>query len=402
VSDLTAFLEDRDRPIPADGHSRDGRRPDGQAGPTDLSALVDLVRELQAKAEACAYWQGRALVLEAELAAAREQLRALPAPDGPVDAPERPTANGTAQPARALRAAETALVAAWMAAGLVLQFPFPASPSGEVRSDSRWSDLRPCRPILRTVPWLTKGNCNTTAQGGAIAAGARRAGRAELARDRGSRARCPPPPISRDSAPIGASARLERGRPRRSGDQRRNGQVGGSSDSARDHWTEATSRLNRLLDGLRLDDAGSPELDLLWMAGSIAWMRGDLTLASQWIEHCLTAGRQRNQQRVLARALGIAAQLAAARGDYATARRLSEEGLPLARDTGERWSEARYLDGLALLAIEQGEFDDTAKWLRSSLEVARAMGDAWSEAAALNKLGDVARGQRDYARRALV
>jgi predicted ATPase/DNA-binding XRE family transcriptional regulator len=167
--------------------------------------------------------------------------------------------------------------------------------------------------------------------------------------------------------------------------------------AARDHWTEATSRLNRLLDGLRLDDAAAPEVDLLWMAGSIAWMCGDLALASQWIEQCLTVGRQRNQQRVLAWALGIAAQLAAARGDYATARQLGEEGLPLARDTGERWSEARYLDGLALLAIEQGKFDEAAKWLTSSLAAARAMGDAWSEAAALNKLGDVARGQRDYA-----
>jgi predicted ATPase len=46
--------------------------------------------------------------------------------------------------------------------------------------------------------------------------------------------------------------------------------------AARDHWSEATSRLERLLD-MRVDDtAGTSALDLLWMAGSIAWMSGQL------------------------------------------------------------------------------------------------------------------------------
>jgi hypothetical protein len=35
-----------------------------------------------------------------------------------------------------------------------------------------------------------------------------------------------------------------------------------------------------LLDGLNLDDALSSDLDLLWMAGSIGWMRGDLSVAN--------------------------------------------------------------------------------------------------------------------------
>jgi predicted ATPase/DNA-binding XRE family transcriptional regulator len=167
--------------------------------------------------------------------------------------------------------------------------------------------------------------------------------------------------------------------------------------AARDHWTEATNRLERLLDGLAADTDEPTELDLLWMAGSIAWMRGDLARANALIDRCVLAARTHDRTRVLARTLGIAAQLAAARGDYATARKLSNEGLPLARDSGERWSEARYLDALALLAIEQGRFDEAAGWLTSSLAVARAMGDRWSEAATLNKLGDVSRGQGDYA-----
>ena len=41
--------------------------------------------------------------------------------------------------------------------------------------------------------------------------------------------------------------------------------------AARDHWSEATSRLERLLDTLADDTAETSELDLLWMAGSIAW-----------------------------------------------------------------------------------------------------------------------------------
>ncbi len=82
---------------------------------------------------------------------------------------------------------------------------------------------------------------------------------------------------------------------------------------ARDHWTEASSRLNRLLDGLSLNDGEARELDVLWMAGSIAWMSGDLRLANHWIDQCVTAARQHKQTGVLTRVLGIAAQLAAAR-----------------------------------------------------------------------------------------
>jgi excisionase family DNA binding protein len=60
-----------------------------------LGDLVAMLRELTERAErnaaAAALWQGRAQVLEAELAQAREQLRALPAPppDMPQDAPQR-------------------------------------------------------------------------------------------------------------------------------------------------------------------------------------------------------------------------------------------------------------------------------------------------------------------------
>jgi predicted ATPase/DNA-binding XRE family transcriptional regulator len=167
--------------------------------------------------------------------------------------------------------------------------------------------------------------------------------------------------------------------------------------AARDHWAEASSRLERLLDRAPDDSGETPELDLLWMAGSIAWMSGDLARANRLIDQCLTAARRYYRAGVLARVLGIAAQLAAARGDYTSARQLAEEGLPLAREMGPRWSEARYLDVLALLAIEQGDFDEAGRWLTSSLDVARAMGDAWSVAAALNKLGDVRRAQGDYA-----
>jgi len=167
--------------------------------------------------------------------------------------------------------------------------------------------------------------------------------------------------------------------------------------AARDHWTEASSRLNRLLDGLSPNEALSSELDLLWMAGSIAWMRGDLTVATGWIDECVAVARERKDRRLLARVFGIAAQLAAARRDYPAARQLSKEGLPLVRETGPRWFKARYLDGRALLAIEQRDFEEAKTWLTRSLEVAQAAGDAWSEAAAWNKLGDLARSQSDYA-----
>jgi Helix-turn-helix domain len=71
----------------ADGHSSGHvAAADAATGGQLATVPVSFLRELQARAEAAALWQGRAQVLEAELAAAREQLRALPAPDVPVDA----------------------------------------------------------------------------------------------------------------------------------------------------------------------------------------------------------------------------------------------------------------------------------------------------------------------------
>src|SRR5204863_230272 len=79
--------------------------------------------------------------------------------------------------------------------------------------------------------------------------------------------------------------------------------------AARDHWTEATGRLERLLEGLAADTGEATELDLLWMAGSIEWMRGDLARANALIDRGVLAARTHNRRRVLATALGIAAQL---------------------------------------------------------------------------------------------
>jgi excisionase family DNA binding protein len=73
-----------------------------------LGDLVAMLRELTERAErnaaAAALWQGRAQVLEAELAQAREQLRALPAgspappPHVPQDAPQRESGTPTPEP----------------------------------------------------------------------------------------------------------------------------------------------------------------------------------------------------------------------------------------------------------------------------------------------------------------
>jgi excisionase family DNA binding protein len=57
--------------------------------------LADTQAELVRTAAAAAMWQERCQTLSAQLA---QSQRALPAPDSPVDAPERPIANGTAEP----------------------------------------------------------------------------------------------------------------------------------------------------------------------------------------------------------------------------------------------------------------------------------------------------------------
>jgi len=70
----------------------------GRVDPTGTQAatmleLVRLVGDLQGKAEAAAMWQGRAEMLAAQLADAREMIRALEAP-GPVPSPTPPAVAG--------------------------------------------------------------------------------------------------------------------------------------------------------------------------------------------------------------------------------------------------------------------------------------------------------------------
>jgi hypothetical protein len=93
ASDLASFLANRsDRPT----------GPDGQVAGSDghLAVLVghvrDLERQLLDAAAAAAMYQERCRMLEAQV----EQLRALPAPDVPQDAPQRGSGGPTPEPVR--------------------------------------------------------------------------------------------------------------------------------------------------------------------------------------------------------------------------------------------------------------------------------------------------------------
>jgi hypothetical protein len=68
--------------------------------------------QLEARAEASAFLAGRLQVLQERVAALEAQLRALPAPESPVDAPGRDSDAGSAGPAQA---AATAPRRAWWA-----------------------------------------------------------------------------------------------------------------------------------------------------------------------------------------------------------------------------------------------------------------------------------------------
>jgi non-specific serine/threonine protein kinase len=166
----------------------------------------------------------------------------------------------------------------------------------------------------------------------------------------------------------------------------------------RDHWQEARAYLERLLAGSAASVPGPEWAELLWAAGSIAWLQGDFPSAIRWVDASVAAARRAGAPAALARALALAGRVAASRGEYAAARELFEEGLPLARQAGDHWSEARHLDGLATVALEQADFQTAAALLETCVEVARAMGDAWTLATVLTTLGDLARSQGDYAR----
>lgn len=167
---------------------------------------------------------------------------------------------------------------------------------------------------------------------------------------------------------------------------------------SRDHWQEARTSPERLLDKSDLSVGAPSHAEVLSLAAVTAWLQGDFPRANRWVEKGLAVARQQAEPRPLAAVLTVAGQLTLSQAEYATSRQLFDEGLPLARAAGDYWNETRALDGLARLALVRDDLPEATRLLDACAKLAREVGDDWTLATVLNALGDVARGQGDYAR----
>jgi predicted ATPase/DNA-binding CsgD family transcriptional regulator len=166
----------------------------------------------------------------------------------------------------------------------------------------------------------------------------------------------------------------------------------------RDHWQEARTSPERLLDKAELNIGASRHAEVLSLAAVTAWLQGDFPRANRWVAKGLAVARQQVEPGPLAAVLAVAGQFALSQAEYATSRQLFDEGLPLARAAGDYWNETRMLDGLARLALVRDDPADAARLLDACATFAREVGDDWTLATVSNTLGDVARSQGDYPR----
>jgi predicted ATPase len=143
-------------------------------------------------------------------------------------------------------------------------------------------------------------------------------------------------------------------------------------------------------------DAREPEL-VLRLCGAIPQYigaRGHLNECQRWLESALSLNPRRAGP-VRARALWVAGHVAWGRGDYALAMRRGSESLSVYRDLGDEPGVAQALLDLGHVAHYQEKREQAAVHYDECLAIYRKIGDAPGTAAALTGLAVLARNRGD-------
>src|SRR5581483_2642934 len=130
---------------------------------------------------------------------------------------------------------------------------------------------------------------------------------------------------------------------------------------------------------------------VLYAAGSMARMRGDLRAAKELLEESEAVARQAADRRTLALALGMLAQLELYPGNYERARSLVEEGLRAVEGTDDKWCRRILHRTYGNVASKQGDFTTAQTRYSLSLMVLSEIGDRRSVAETLVHLGSTMR-----------
>lgn len=142
---------------------------------------------------------------------------------------------------------------------------------------------------------------------------------------------------------------------------------------------------------------------LLWakacyLAGSLAWARGDFESAEAYSRESLALNRDHGDRWGMAFALHNLGVVAGYQGDFATTQSCCEQSLDLFRQLDDTWGAGLELFNLGKMRRLQGGLDDAERLLGESLESWRLSGDRWIRSVALTELGCVAHARGDHAR----
>jgi predicted ATPase len=125
-------------------------------------------------------------------------------------------------------------------------------------------------------------------------------------------------------------------------------------------------------------------------------MGSDLSLAQSLCEEALAIGREIDDKYVIANVLDYLGNIYATQGDYAPARTASDESLNVFRDAKNRWMSSRPLGNLGLICYQLGDYDAACSYLQAGLEIYQEIGDQANIAFMLATLADIDRIQGEY------
>jgi tetratricopeptide (TPR) repeat protein len=131
-------------------------------------------------------------------------------------------------------------------------------------------------------------------------------------------------------------------------------------------------------------------------AGRLAWMRGELAQATQWLEQALALEPEPFDRCEALNALGDVARYQA---DYERAEAMLAEAIDLARTQEDWFHLGASLHNLGTVALDRGEHDRARAALEEALTYARQE-NGYLASSVLNYLSRVAFEQGDYARAA--
>ena len=157
----------------------------------------------------------------------------------------------------------------------------------------------------------------------------------------------------------------------------------------REHLTEGSDRLGKLLNLKSAAARSHTRVRALFAAGVLTGQRGDYAKARAWTEESLSIARELNDPRSVGIALNALAVHARDRGDLDTSRALLDESLAVWRSVGDPVVVARSLSNLATVVKLQGNYAFARSLYEESFSIFRDLGDNTGMAWALNYQGDI-------------